>query len=152
MAGTVVADTLQADSTSTLVIKNGVANTPPTIQDSAGTQIGTFCRAWVNFNGTTVTNPASMTGVRGSFNVSSILDNGTGDYTVNFTTAMPDANYAVAITASAGTNNSSLVGTVKSATQYGAPSNQTTTACQIVFVNYVNTLIDTGAIYVSIFR
>ena len=96
MAGTVVADTLQADSTSTLVLKNGVANTPPTIQDSAGTQIGTFCRAWVNFNGTTVTNPASMTGVRGSFNIASILDNGTGDYTINFTTAMPDANYAVA--------------------------------------------------------
>ena len=94
MAGTVVADTLQADSTSTLVLKNGVANTPPTIQDSAGTQIGTFCRAWVSFNGTTVTNPASMTGVRASFNVSSILDNGTGDYTVNFTTAMPDADYA----------------------------------------------------------
>lgn len=44
MAGTVVADTLQADSTSTLVLKNGVANTPPTIQDSAGTQIGTFDR------------------------------------------------------------------------------------------------------------
>jgi len=94
MAGIVVADTLQADSTSTLVLKNGVANTPPTVQDSAGTQIGTFCRAWVNFNGATVTNPASMTGVRGSFNVSSILDNGTGDYTVNFTTAMPDANYS----------------------------------------------------------
>ena len=94
MAGTVVADTLQADSTSTLVLKNGVANTPPTIQDSAGTQIGTFCRAWVNFNGTTVTNPASMTGVRASFNVSSILDNGTGDYTINFATAMPDADYS----------------------------------------------------------
>jgi hypothetical protein len=98
MAGIVVADTLQAASTSTLVLKNGVANTPPTVQDSAGTQIGTFCRAWVNFNGTTVTNPASMTGVRGSFNVSSILDNGTGDYTVNFTTAMPDANYSVHVT------------------------------------------------------
>jgi len=95
MAGTIVADNIQAASTSTLVLKNGVANTPPTIQDSAGTQIGTFCRAWVNFNGTTVTSPASMTGVRGSFNVSSVLDNGTGDYTVNFTTAMPDTNYAV---------------------------------------------------------
>lgn len=146
MAGTVVADTLQADSTSTLVLKNGVANTPPTVQDSAGTQIGTFCRAWVNFNGT------GTVAIRASFNVSSITDNGTGDYTVNITNALPDANYAVAITASAGTNNSALVGTVKSATQYGAPSNQTTTACQIVFVNYVNTLIDTGAIYVSIFR
>ena len=87
MAGTVVADTLQADSTSTLVLKNGVANTPPTIQDSAGTQIGTFCRAWVNFNGT------GTVAIRASFNVSSITDNNVGDYTVNFTTAMPDANY-----------------------------------------------------------
>ena len=89
MAGTVVADTLQAASTSTLVLKNGVANTPPTIQDSAGTQIGTFCRAWVNFNGT------GTVAIRASFNVSSITDNGAGDYTVNFTNAMPDANYAV---------------------------------------------------------
>jgi hypothetical protein len=91
MAGTVVADTLQAASTSTLVLKNGVANTPPTIQDSAGTEIGTFCRAWVNFDGTT--NTGGFCTIRGSFNVSSVADNGTGDYTVNFTTAMPDANY-----------------------------------------------------------
>ena len=95
MAGTVVADTLQADSTSTLVIKNGVANTPPTVQDSAGTQIGTFCRAWVNFNGTT--NTGGFCTIRGSFNVSSVADNGTGDYTINFTTAMPDANYCVVV-------------------------------------------------------
>ena len=87
MAGTVVADQLEAASTSTLVLKNGVANTPPTIQDSAGTEIGTLCRAWVNFNGT------GTVAIRASFNVSSITDNGTGDYTVNFTTAMSDANY-----------------------------------------------------------
>jgi hypothetical protein len=89
MAGTVVADLLQAASTSTLVLQNGVANTPPTVQDSAGTQIGTFCRAWVNFNGT------GTVAIRASFNVSSITDNGTGDYTVNFTNALPDANYSV---------------------------------------------------------
>ena len=47
------------------------------------------CRAWVNFNGTGT--PA----IRASGNVSSITDNGTGDYTVNFTTAMPDANYSM---------------------------------------------------------
>ena len=46
------------------------------------------CRAWVNFNGT------GTVAIRASGNVSSITDNGTGDYTVNFTTAMPDANYA----------------------------------------------------------
>jgi hypothetical protein len=46
------------------------------------------CRAWVNFNGT------GTVAIRASGNVSSITDNGTGDYTVNYTTAMPDANYS----------------------------------------------------------
>ena len=47
------------------------------------------CRAWVNFNGT------GTVAIRASGNVSSITDNGAGDYTVNFTTAMPDANYSI---------------------------------------------------------
>ena len=47
------------------------------------------CRAWVNFNGT------GTVAIRASGNVSSITDNGVGDYTVNFTNALPDANYAV---------------------------------------------------------
>ena len=51
------------------------------------------CRAWVNFNGT------STVAIRGSGNVSSITDNGTGNYTMNFTTAMPDANYSAVVTA-----------------------------------------------------
>jgi hypothetical protein len=88
MAGTVIADRLEAASTSQLVIENGVALTPPTIVDVNNVQIGTFCRAWVNFNGT------GTVAIRSSFNVSSITDNGTGNYTVNFTNAMPDANYA----------------------------------------------------------
>jgi hypothetical protein len=54
------------------------------------------CRAWVNFNGTGT--PA----IRASGNVTSITDNGTGDYTVNFTTAMPDANYSPQITCGTG--------------------------------------------------
>lgn len=54
---------------------------------SAATAYG--CRAWVNFNGT------GTVAIRASGNVSSITDNGTGNYTVNFTNAMPDTNYAV---------------------------------------------------------
>jgi hypothetical protein len=46
------------------------------------------CRAWVNFDGSPTT-PS----IRGSGNVSSVTRNGTGDYTLNFTAAMPDANY-----------------------------------------------------------
>jgi hypothetical protein len=49
------------------------------------------CRAWVNFDGVTTAT------IRASGNVSSVTRNSTGNYTVNFTTAMPDANYAIAI-------------------------------------------------------
>jgi hypothetical protein len=51
------------------------------------------CRAWVNFNGV-----SSIT-VRGSANVSSVTRSGTGNYTVNFTNAMPDVNYATVTSA-----------------------------------------------------
>ena len=60
---------------------------------SAATAYG--CRAWVNFNGT------GTVAIRASGNVSSITDNGTGDYLVNFTTALVDANYATFVTAAA---------------------------------------------------
>lgn len=46
------------------------------------------CRAWVNFDGD------GVLAIKGSGNVSSVTDNGIGDYTINFTTAMPDANYS----------------------------------------------------------
>jgi len=52
--------------------------------------VTTNALAWVNFNGT------GTVAIRSSYNVSSITDNGTGDYTVNFTTALADANYAMA--------------------------------------------------------
>jgi len=65
------------------------------------------CRAWVNFNGT------GTVAIRASGNVSSIDDNGTGNYTVSFTTSMPDANYC-AVASTVGTtssaNNSTTVG------------------------------------------
>jgi hypothetical protein len=59
--------------------------------NASGTAPIYACRAWVNFNGT------GTVGIRSSGNVSSITDNGTGDYTVNFTTAMPDEDYAVCV-------------------------------------------------------
>lgn len=57
---------------------------------SAGSVGGQLCRAWVNFNGT-LTGTAM---IRAAYNVSSITDGGVGSYTVNFTSALPDANYA----------------------------------------------------------
>jgi hypothetical protein len=138
MAGTIVADTIQAASTSTLVLKNGVANTPPTIQDSAGTQIGTFCRAWVNFNGT------GTVAIRASFNVTSITDNGTGDYTVNFTTAMPDTSYSI--------NASSHVSGTGTGALISVANTHTTSANQIVTRNAAGTNVDCDFVCVAIFR
>lgn len=78
-----------------------------TLQNASGsksvpvsTVVDGSAKAWVNFNGT------GTVAIRAAFNVSSITDNGTGAYTVNFTTAMDDANYAVMATSGdgAGTN------------------------------------------------
>jgi len=55
--------------------------------------VTTNALAWVNFNGT------GTVAIRSSYNVSSITDNGTGDYTVNFATALSDANYSCVVTA-----------------------------------------------------
>jgi hypothetical protein len=60
-----------------------------TVSTSSANVINGSAKAWVNFNG----NPTVS--IRASFNVSSITRNQTGDYTVNFTTAMPDTNYSV---------------------------------------------------------
>mgnify|MGYP003319976782 CR=1 FL=1 len=73
------------------------------------------CRAWVNFNGLLTSQPESLTGIRfesgddvpASRNISSIYHNTTGDYTINFTNSMPDANYAISVSASS--NNSCLL-------------------------------------------
>jgi hypothetical protein len=59
-----------------------------TLQNLSGTEVYT-CKAWVNFNGT------GTVAIRASGNVSSITDGGTGYYTVNFTTALPDSNYSM---------------------------------------------------------
>lgn len=56
------------------------------------------CKAWVNFNGT------GTVAIRASGNVSSITDNGTGDYTINFTTAMADGSYAISGSAATSTS------------------------------------------------
>jgi hypothetical protein len=64
------------------------ASTPTVMNDSDGTQIGTLCRAWVNFNG------IGTVAIRASFNVSSISDIGTGLYRINFATNMPDINFS----------------------------------------------------------
>ena len=67
---------------------------PTALSTASGSAPSYSARAWVNFNGT------STVAIRDSGNVSSITDNGTGDYTVNFTTAMADVNYSYSACAS----------------------------------------------------
>ncbi len=112
------------------------------------------CRAWVNFDGTrneadtgASTNGANVK-IRGSGNVASVLKNGTGDYTITFTTAMPDANYC--FTFGAGADSTIGVPSL-SAKQSVAP---TTTALRIVTDNGANQAMtnDIANCCVSIFR
>jgi hypothetical protein len=96
MAGQLTIDTLRAGS-GVLATQNGMTG---------------IAKAWVQFSGvTTVT-------INGSFNVSSVTRNSTGDYTVNFTTSMPTANFATVATGqnSAATANGTIVNIVTRAT------------------------------------
>ena len=94
--------------TGAVVLGTSPTLTTPTFDSaSLATISGTaplyMCRAWVNFDGDGVVS------IRASGNVSSITDNGVGDYTVNFTTAMVDANYSVVgMTESLGTATASV--------------------------------------------
>ena len=97
------------------------------------------CRAWVNFNGTGT--PAIIA----SGNVASITDNGTGDYTVVFTTAMEDTKYAVvAMTDYVAASNFHLVAV--------RPAGRATGSCQILVVNTSSGAEDSSDVNVAFFR
>ena len=97
------------------------------------------CRAWVNFNGT------GVVAVRASGNVSSITDNGTGDYTANFTTAMPDANYAVT-----GTGESENLLSMRCLTPQH--NSRATTSIRMITVFANDSRVDSTIVNVAIFR
>ena len=115
-----------------------------TLSNLAGTQtvpVATVAqgsaKAWVNFNGT------GTVAIRASFNVSSITDNGAGDYTVNFTTAMPDANYSVTGLAGVfGVQNAAI-------TQIG---NNTTSISIRTRLSYADTAYDSSLVQIAVFR
>jgi|DEB0MinimDraft_3_1074331.scaffolds.fasta_scaffold238534_1 hypothetical protein len=77
----------------TVITTNNIDSNPPAaLSTASGSAPSYSARAWVNFNGT------GTVAIRASGNVSSITDNGTGNYDVNFTTAMADTNYATVST------------------------------------------------------
>jgi hypothetical protein len=128
------------DATQTLT--NKTLTTPNIDSAQFATVSGTApiypCRAWVNFNGT------GTVAIRASGNVSSITDNGTGDYTVNFTTAMPDVNYSPVGIGSNATGDGLCM--VQSTT---AP---TTSAWRTSCKPYGGGIIDPTYAYIAVFR
>ena len=91
------------------------------------------CRAWVNFNGT------GTLAVRASANVSSVTDNSVGNYIVNFTNAMPDANYS-----------GSFCG--NGLAQIPVFYSPATTSTQVLYYTTAGTAVDVSICILAIFR
>lgn len=120
MAGTLTVSTL-SDGTNSTSATN-------VVQGSA--------KAWLNYNG-------SGSAIRASHNVSSVTVNGTGDYTANFTTALPNTNYAANVTC----NYDNAGGMTD-----GAVGNQATSSCRIICHDIAGgTKYNPYAIYLSVF-
>lgn len=104
--------------------------------DSAG---GNAVKAWVNFNGT------GTVAIRAAFNVSSITDNGTGDYTVNFTSALADANYGFSMSCTTDSSSQRITNVVG--------SGQTTSSIRVsAWGAVVNTNVDPSIYAVAVYR
>lgn len=137
-----IMDSAASNATKKLTWANLLATIKSTFLNASGSAPIYAARAWVNFNGT------GTVAIRASGNVSSITDNGTGDYTVNFTTAMPDADYSLQGTlgpSGVGTNNYLIRGY-----QNGAPN--TASAARIECFNATASRADAEAIHVAVFR
>jgi hypothetical protein len=104
-----------------------------------------LCKAWVNFNGT------GTVAIRAAFNVSSITDNGTGQYTVNFTTAMQDTSYA---TIASGYTSSAGLPAFTNATRAIIGFSNTSSSCRIqVYRSDLNSFdSDSIELNVAVFR
>ena len=108
-----------------------------TIKNTSNVEVFT-AKAWVNFNGT------GSPSIRASGNVTSITDNGTGIYTVNFTNAMTDTNYAVSFGARESSGGGNSFGRISSLID--------TTYIRTVFVDEGGTATDAFTCNVIVFR
>lgn len=123
-----------------------------TLLNNAGTKsvpvntvIDGSAKAWVNFNGT------GTVAIRKAFNVTSITDNGTGDYTVNFTSPLPDSDYAAV--AMSGGNAASGSTETSIFTAFGAGgTDPTTTAIRLRCTNAAGSVLgDPDRVCLAIF-
>jgi hypothetical protein len=114
------------------------APTATALSTASGSAPSYSARAWVNFNGT------GTVAIRASGNVTSITDNGTGDYTVNFTTAMADANYTISGVAGGTVGDSCL--------SINTTSAPTVNAVRVYSFASSSALVDNAQVHVQIFR
>ena len=107
------------------------------------------CRAWVNFDG------IGTVSIRESGNVSSITDNGTGEYVVNLSVTMPDVNYSVVVSDGVynsggwGTNRNLIVGADPISPYY---VNNTTTSFQVLGFTTFGSYVDISRLSIAVFR
>lgn len=120
-------------------IRSNTASTPPTFADTNGTEVGQLARIWCNFNSVTTTT------INDSLGISSLTDNGTGDTTLNFTTAMPSINYSYIATTHANTGD--LVNVIGRRSD----TSPTTTALRLLQRNQAGTAFDSNYVCVAIF-
>ena len=118
------------------------AVTVAALSTASGSAPSYSARAWVNFNGT------GAVAIRASANVTSITDNGTADYTVNFTTALTDANYST-VGSSADNNGGTTPTIFWLRSQSTAP---TTSAVRVGTRLANNTDGDSAFINIAVFR
>lgn len=139
--------TISGSGTVTSISAGGLPDGVIKAPDLDGAQTGTApiygCRAWVNFDGTGTTG-TNMT-ILGSNNVASVYKNGTGDYTITFTTAMPDANYSVS--AAVGGTGTVILVKVDDVT-----TPRTASLFRCLSYNYLINLADSAQVNIVIFR
>ena len=143
---------LTVDSSGNLTVANdlSVTGTSPSV-DSLSTASGSApsysARAWVKFKGT------GTVSIYASGNVSSVTDNGAGDYTVNFTTALEDANYSATVSLGGGSSNFPSNSHIHSSSYNSRSAPTTTTLRFSTFVwNSGTTGLDMPDFAVNIFR
>jgi hypothetical protein len=137
--------TITGASTLATTVASPTFTTPNLNSAQFPTVLGTAplyaCRAWVNFNG-----GVSFV-IRASVNVTSITDNGVGDYTINFTTAMPDVNYSYGGAAGVTGGSGRFVSVDDS-----AATTMLTTSVRISVNSGVNTKVDADRVLVQVIR
>jgi hypothetical protein len=134
---------------SVVYIFSNASAVPDALSTASGSAPSYSLRGWVNFNGT------GTVAIRASQNVSSITDNGVGDYTVNFTTALPDVNYGVI-----GMINSTQIAfasgdvCVATSSASAAPATKTTSAVRVITGgdSGLVAIEDRSEIYVGVMR